>query len=356
MSGLGKRGRGDPFGNLVRYMRRGDDGERAESVLWHGFYGHAGMSEAEIIATFRANARHLPPRRNGNVLYHEILSFAAGYRLTGDALSRAVADVGAEYLRYRAPNQLAYGAIHFDTDHVHLHLLISANEVGKGERVRLSKTAFADIQKATEAFVMVRYPELGQDQVYGRERKRERLKTQAHEQAMKSRTGAPSRKEALKSRLHGIFERARSEAELAAMLEAEGLKLYRRGKTQGVVVRDADGTERRHRFSTLGLEPHFTATNDRFARQEEPDMAKESQGPGEGGGGVVWGLPPESAAEIAASEFITGKLHEKWHGQTYSDDVIQKVKSRTQAERDREQGQDGWVTPPRERDDDTFER
>jgi hypothetical protein len=355
MSGASKRGRGDPFLSLIRYMRRGEDGERAESVLWHGFYGHAGMSEADIIATFRANARHLPPRRNGNVLYHEILSFAAGYRLTGEALSRAVADIGAEYLRSRAPNQLAYGTIHFDTDHIHLHLLISANEVGKSERVRLSKAAFADIQKTTEAFAMVRHPELGQEQIYGKSRRRERLKTQAHEQAMKSRTGTLSRKEALKGRLHGLFERARSMAELTVMLEGEGVKLYRRGKSQGVMVRDADGTERRHRFSTLGLEPHFSATIERFGQREEPDMARESRGPGEGGG-IVWGLAPETAGEIAASEFITGKLHEKWHGRTYSDDVLKSVKSRTKGASEPKHDQDGWVTPPRERDDDGPER
>lgn len=337
-------------------MRRGEDGERAESVLWHGFYGHAGMSEAEIIAIFRANARHLPLRRNGNVLYHEILSFAAGYRLTGDALSRAVADIGQEYLRYRAPNQLAYGTIHLDTDHIHLHLLISANEVGKPNRARLSKAQFADIQKAAEAFAMVQYPELGQSQVYGCKRNRERLKTQAHEQAMKARTGAPSRKEALKGRLHGVFERARSIAELHALLEAEGMTFYRRGKTRGVTVRDADGTERRHRLSALGLEPHFSATVERFDRREEPGMGKENESPGRGGGDAFeWGKK-DGAAEIAASEFLTGRLHEAWHPKAYSDDVIRSVKSRTQTQGDREPSQDGGGTPPRERDEDGWDR
>jgi Relaxase/Mobilisation nuclease domain len=352
MTGGGK-GR-DPFLNLVRYMTRDADGERSESVLWHGFYGHGEMSEPEIVSIFRENASRLRERRNGNVLYHEILSFAAGYRLRGEALSRAVADIGQEYLRQRAPNQLAFGAIHHDTDHIHLHLLISANEVGKRDRVRLSKSEFADIQKAVEAFMLEHYGELEQTKIYGRDRSRERLKTQAHEQAMKSRTGAPSRKEAIKARLHGLFEQAQSLDELDRMMLAEGFRLYRRGKSIGVMVRDSAGQERRHRLSTLGLEMHFLATEERLARAKESAMGEKSRGPGEGKGGVVWGVMEDTTPVIAAEELLTGKLHEAWHGPQkdegdnappYTDDILAKIRDRDRAK-----------PKKRERDDDDRER
>ena len=127
----GGQGRGrSPFLKLVRYMTRADDAERAQSILWHGFYGHAGMSNEEIVKAFEDNARLLAGRRNGNVLYHEIMSFSAGYRLKDDDLVRAVADIGAEYLRLRAGHQMAFGAVHHDTEHIHLHLMVSANAVG----------------------------------------------------------------------------------------------------------------------------------------------------------------------------------------------------------------------------------
>jgi len=275
------RGQGrSPFSNLVRYMTREDAGEKAQSVLWHGFYGHEGMGERDIVSAFEENSGLLKERKNGNVLYHEILSFSAGYRLKGEELIRAVADVGQEYLRHRAPNQMAFGAVHFDTDHIHLHLMISANEVGKRERVRLTKADFAEIQKVVEAFTIARYGELAQTRVYDRNRPRERLKTEVREQAMKARTGAPSRKELLKGKLHGLFERASSLADLEQSLQAEGLNFYTRGKSRGVVERLADGSERRHRLSTLGLGEHYQATEQRLQaseRAKKPAMKKETE-------------------------------------------------------------------------------
>ena len=299
-----------PFSKLVRYMLRGDAGEKSQSVLWHGFYGHEGMGERDIVSAFEENAKLLKERKNGNVLYHEILSFSAGYRLQGDALARAVADIGQEYLRHRAPNQMAFGAIHFDTDHIHLHLMISANEVGKRERVRLAKADFAAIQKVVEAFTLARYGELAQTRVYDRDRSRERLKTEVHEQAMKARTGTASRKESLKAKLHSLFERASSTADLERLLQAEGLAFYTRGKSRGVVERIAGGTERRHRLATLGLGDHYQATEQRLqapeqgrGRDKSSQQASKEASMGNktkfgGSGGTVWGIPPDTAPEI----------------------------------------------------------
>lgn len=299
-----------PFSNLVQYMTREDAGEKAQSVLWHGFYGHEASSERDIASAFEENAKLLKERKNGNVLYHEILSFSAGYRLKEEALTRAVSDIGQEYLRHRAPNQMAFGAVHFDTDHIHLHLMISANEVGKRERVRLAKAEFAEIQKVVETFTLSRYSELAQTRVYDRDRPRERLKTEVHEQAMKARTGAPSRKESLKGKLHGLFERASSRADLERLLQGEGLTFYTRGKYPGVVERLADGSERRHRLSTLGLGDHYQATELRLQGLERAStvaMKKEAEIPQE----------EKSPAEPTA------------HGRAvYSDDILRAAQER----------------------------
>ena len=334
----------NPFMNLVRYITRTGDGEKSQSVLWHGFYGHEGMGNEEIVTAFEENARYLKERKNGNVLYHEILSFSAGYSLQGDALARAVADIGQEYLRYRAPGQMAFGAIHYDTDHIHLHLMVSANAIGKAEREWMTKAQFAELQKAVEAFALAKYPELAQTRIYDRDRSKERLKTQAHEQAMKSRTGEPSRKEQIKGRLHGLFEQAMSMAELEKRLQAEGLSLYQRGKSRGVVERLPDGSERRHRLSTLGLEQHYEATCHRFAEQQkEQDMKKHPIQPGKD----AFGFPPDpTAVEIVEHEFMTGKLHEQWHGkqdpaQEYTDPILAKV-----IEAERNQGRGGPSSSP----------
>ena len=330
-----------PFGKLLRYMNRGIENGEGRSVLWHNFYGSDRMSEEEIRRSFEENAKLLQERKNGNILYHEILSFSAGHQARGDELYRMVADIGQEYLRERAPDQLGYGVMHLDTDHIHLHLMLSANPVGRSERVRLSKADFAEVQKRIERFTLERYQALAQTRVYDRDRPKERIKTDTHEQAMRARTGKPSRKEEIKAKLHQLFERARSADELARCLAAEGIAFYARGKSVGIIVQEPDGTERKHRLSTLGLLEHYDQTNARlFPGQDIPkeqDMNRD-QFPGSGGRDAF--DHPPTAAEVVAEEFITGKLHPEWHGdagqdrqpeQTYTDDVLKRVREREEA-------------------------
>ena len=136
-AGQGSAGASRVFGKLIRYMNRGIEEENGKAVLWHNFYGQEGMAEAELHNVFSQNASYLKEHKRGNVLYHEILSFSSEYldRDTRfDELERMVTDIGHEYLRNRAPKQLAYGVIHRETDHLHLHLMISANEVERRNR------------------------------------------------------------------------------------------------------------------------------------------------------------------------------------------------------------------------------
>lgn len=259
------------FAQLVGYMEK-DAGDR---VLYHNFYGHDRMRAEEIVREFEENSRRLPRRKNGNALYHEILSLNAGHSLSREEARRVLADIGHEYLSRRAPGQLAYGALHRDTGHLHLHLCISSNPVGKPNRVRIAKREFADIQKEIEDLVRERYPELNQERVYTKERYRERVKTSSREQSLKERTGKGSRKEEIAGVVHGLLEYARSREELDALLERSGLKLYERGKTLGLV--DSDG--KRHRLKTLGLDLHFSAAFERYSAPTDrgPERSEERE-------------------------------------------------------------------------------
>jgi Relaxase/Mobilisation nuclease domain len=266
-----------PIRALTRYMNRGILEEDGQAVLWQNFYGSDKTDENELVEVFEGNARSLRSRRNGNVLYHEILAFSEGAMLKGDALMRSIADVGQEYLRLRAPDQLAYGVVHKDTDHIHLHLMISANAVGKSDRVRLAKAEFTRITREAESFVLDRYPELAQTRVIGKIRDPERAKGNVHEQAQKVRTGKLSRKDAIKGRLHGLLEQAQNQADLETLFARDGFRLYTRGKSTGVIVREPDGIERKHRFGTLGLEKHYEMTLDRFAGRVQTPRPSASE-------------------------------------------------------------------------------
>lgn len=276
LTGTGRKS-GSPFAALAGYMNRGLADGHGRAVLWNNFYGGERAGEAEVVAEFEKNAELMRERKNGNVLYHEILSFSAGHTAEGDELYRMVADVGQEYLRERAPDQLAYGVVHLDTDHIHLHLMLSANPAGKTERARLSKAEFAEAQKKTERFAIERYPELAQTKIYDAERRREKLKTNVREQSMRARTGQPSDKEAAKASMHQMFERAQCFADLAKLAETAGISFYQRGKTVGIVVKSADGQERKHRLSTLGLQEHYEATNRRLAATPERQEPQRSR-------------------------------------------------------------------------------
>ena len=382
-AGQGSAGASRVFGKLIRYMNRGIEEENGKAVLWHNFYGQEGMEEAELHNVFTRNASFLKEHKRGNVLYHEMLSFSSEYLSRGarsDELERMVTDIGQEYLRNRAPKQLAYGVIHRETEHLHLHLMISANEVERRNREWLTKAEFATIQKELEAYVLARYPELGQTLIYGREaQSKERLKTQVHEQAMKSRTGAQSRKETLKNQLHQLFERAQNAEDLKRLLELDGIRVYVRGRSVGVVVREEGGLERKHRLSTLGLEAHYQATELRLtAEKVSPSQNKQNdpnkehkdmteQHPCKTMGGD-WTDSGPSTVEIVGKEFITGKLHEAWHGeqtppepvpgreapqQVYTDDILKRLQEQ---EAERAKAPTTPKKPERARDDKDTDR
>ena len=321
------KGRGrSPFSALALYMNRGIDDDEGRAVLWHNFYGSEKTREDEVIKEFERNGALLQERSNGNVLYHEILSFSRGHKLGDEDLFRMVADIGQEYLNHRAPDQLGYGVIHRDTDHLHLHLMVSANRVGKPDRVRLSKKKFATTQQTIERFALERYPELAQTKIYGRERPREKLKTEVHEQAMKARTQTPSRKEALKAKLHQLFETAQSLDELGRLLTREGLRLYQRGNTIGVVVPEKLGVDRKHRLATLGVLAHYEATQQRLAKTQTFQAGRTSQERADMPDSKYFNKDKPLVGKAEIKELLTGELDPSNHGP-----IVPPTDSQTQA-------------------------
>lgn len=272
------------FRQLVEYMERGT----AEIAFTHNLCNNPYGRRDDIIREFERNAEYLRARKNGNTLYHEVISLQAGGGMEREAAKEALAEIGREYLYRRAPRQMALGMVHSDGPYLHLHICLSANAVGKSKRERLSRHDFAQVQKSMEDLVLVRWTGLGQGRVYNqvKDRSADRLRTTAAEQEMRRRRGEPTRKEAVKARTHAAFERAASPDELVRLLREAGLELYQRGKSVGIVDRE---TGRRHRLSTLGVAPHYAATVARLSgRPADPnreDRAEEQRAGGRDGTG-----------------------------------------------------------------------
>lgn len=257
------------FRQLIEYMEK-EDGER---LLCYNLYGSQQTPTEQLISQFETNAQLLPKRKNGNYLYHEIISFE---KVPADIKDQQLKDIFHEvatlYLEERAKHQLAFVEMHKDTDHLHLHFCISANELGEKKRVRLSKAQLLQIQKNLENYVLSNYPELKQSKIYTKEKEPQKLKTTDREQSLKKRTKQASRKEQLKTQLHGIFEQANTQQELIDLLQKNGFSLYTRGKTVGVIK-----DQKKYRLKTLGLLPHYQATNERLAALEtEKEKTQET--------------------------------------------------------------------------------
>lgn len=243
------------FGQLLDYFGAP---EKTGPALLHNLQSRQDDPPA-IRREFNTNAHLLPPRKNGNVLYHEILSFGEGDEA---ALTPVILeDLTRRYLDLRAPYALAYAKAHFDTDCPHVHILISANNVGAIERLRLSKQRFGQIKTELEQYQRERYPFLSNSlaqaprRLGGRRRIRETRSEQERRRRLQGKSEqAPSRKEALRELMASELAVAESGPDYYQRLMGHGLRLYRRGKTIG--VEDLEGC-RRYRLKTLGMAESF---------------------------------------------------------------------------------------------------
>ncbi len=256
------------FGQLLDYFSAP---EKVGAALLHNLHTQQD-DPAAIRGEFNTNAHLLPPRKNGNVLYHEILSFGEG---EGTALTPAVlADLTRRYLDLRAPYALAYAKAHYDTDCPHVHLLISANSVGSSRRLRLSKQRFREIQREVEAYQKERYPflvnSLAQE---GRSRRGVRA-TRPEQERRRRGDRSRSRKEAVREVISGELAVSRSGPDAYRRLLECGFRLYRRGKTVG--VEDLEDC-RRYRLKTLGLAETFERSLAGWRRL--PEQLRSLSGP-----------------------------------------------------------------------------
>ncbi len=232
---------------------------------------------------FLDNARYLPPRKNGNVLYHEVLSFSD---LDRGQITPALENLARKYLELRAPYALAYGKAHLDTDCPHIHLMISANNVSSSRRLRVSRSRFANIKRELEAYQREQYPFLKHSLVIDRTSRQTSEKKQATAVPLRrrreservrrlrkqGRKNQPSEKELLRTALLDELTTAHSGEAFFLRLKLLGLRLYRRGRT--VSVEDM-AAGRRYRLKTLGLDRAFSNALDRW--QVLPERLQEFQ-------------------------------------------------------------------------------
>lgn len=247
------------FHQLLQYIAA--DGRGVGAPLLHNLRAESNDLSA-VNRAFMANAAHLPARRNGISLYHEVISLNGA-----DAPTPAMLyDLAQHYLEERAPNCLAFGMVHSDGDHPHIHLVISANLRGRGQKHRLSKPRFAAIKRDLERYQRERYPQLTHSLVFPEAAKPTVAARSSSDRATALPVSSRGEQELVRRKQHGgnTAQRTKetlaemvashlavstSAAELRERLNSHGAELYeRRGRLCGIHFRG-----RKYRLRTLGL-------------------------------------------------------------------------------------------------------
>lgn len=239
------------FGQLVSYM----SSEKADDSfdLYQNCLARGG---ADITDAFTANSQHLRTRKNGNYLYHEILSISLEQGVERTHAKQCLREIALVYISQRCPRNMVYGCLHDDhADHLHYHLMISANEQHQSARLRLTKAKFDTIKRDLETHVLENYPELKQRKIVTADRDEKKTSHKASQQ--KRRTGKLERQEAVRATIAEAMIHTSSLEDFKSYLEGKRYQFYTRGKHYGVEVIHDTGKVARYRFATIGVHDDF---------------------------------------------------------------------------------------------------
>ena len=230
------------FEGLYNYLTR----DKNSILNTFNLYATPQQKEA-LIKEFLDNATHLKKAKGKNYLYHEIISLNPN-TLPLQEQQHILTDLVSKYISLRAENHLTFTALHTDKDHLHIHLMISANELEGNKRVRLSKKEFSTIQKELEQYLNTTYPQLGLTTHYNKDLKQ-----------------IKSKKELLKSTLDDLFNNSHSKEDFKSKSSELKLEFYTRGKTVGVI---SEG--KKYRLKTLGVLEAYEKVVARLEKEKEP--------------------------------------------------------------------------------------
>lgn len=223
-------------------------------------------NKKEFTNEFYQNARYLREARGKVFMYHEVLSLEEN-NLSQERQKEILLDMAQKYLYQRAEDHLTFGVIHEEKNNMHLHLMISANEIEGDKRIRLSKQEFSAIQKRMENYKNQKYIELKQSFMYHKQK--DPAKEKKNEQELKNR-GAKSIKKEIKKNLEDTFIKATSSTYFENHLNSLGYKMYTRGNTQGVSYK-----RKNYRLKTLGLEKEYRQMFKKFEQKSQREFRRQ---------------------------------------------------------------------------------
>jgi hypothetical protein len=227
----------------------------------------------ELEKEFLDNSRYAVARKNGVMMYHEILSLGSGDQaeVTADMLDT----LALQYLEMRAPHALAVGVTHFDASNPHLHLLISGNEIESQKQSRISRARFTKIKKELEHRQQELYPFLEHSIAFPEHGYQTspsiRVRKTAKEYEQSRRLGAggsqaTNKKTKIGMMVGDFLQRADDEQTFKEWLAVSNLALYHRGRQAGIQCQES---KRKYRLSTLGINFHYEKAQQRWRQVDD---------------------------------------------------------------------------------------
>ena len=261
------------FDQLASYMssEKSDD----DYDLHHNCFSR---SHDDLVEEFLNNSKLLSKRKNGNYLYHEIVSILVKQGIDQAQAKHDLRDIAERYIQERCSRNMVYGCLHEDHDHnLHYHLMISANERSERVRMRLTQKQFDTAKRNLETHVLEDYPHLEQPQLITAETDSEKMSVKAGE--VKRRMGVMPIRDEIKKTLQDAMAQNHTMNDFVSHLSERGYSFYTRGKNFGVEVLHENGKTKKYRFSTLGVHEEFeNFQNDLEAKQAQKqysdDMSK----------------------------------------------------------------------------------
>lgn len=225
------------------------------------------QNKKELLKEFYHNAEFLKNSRGKVYLYHELLSLKKN-NLSKLRQKEILLDLANRYLEQRANNHLSFGVIHEDKAHIHLHLMISANEIESEKRVRLSKTKFASIQKNLELYKNEKYIELQKSSLY--QEQKDFSKEKQKEQEIRHKRNTKTIKDEIKQNLENAFKKVASKTYFDNHIKSLEYEFYTRGTTTGIIYQG-----KKYRLKTLGLENEYKAMNRKLEKIKDREIKRQ---------------------------------------------------------------------------------
>ncbi|OFX27007.1 MAG: hypothetical protein A2033_16055 [Bacteroidetes bacterium GWA2_31_9] len=240
---------------LITYINNGmEQSDENTITIYHNV---PNPSYDGTIRALNENSKYRKLRKGSVIFYHEILSFAK--ESTPFLSSDVLEDITRKYISLRAENAICYAKPHFDKEHIHMHICISANEYRSGKVLNMNNKEYERVRRNIEQYQLEQYPELKDSVVYLNKPEKhkqnaidkDKNRRKENEYQLKAHTDKPTNKEIITARIMDLFRQSTNEAEFFDLiLQQADIELYSyRGKTKGVIYGG-----KKFRFGTIGID------------------------------------------------------------------------------------------------------